>query len=78
MESDGRLKSTKRKNMANPLDKKLNLTLGELVKIIILFGGIYIGGYKVYTEIKSLNKNISILLNKTAYIETIFKEAEGK
>jgi len=63
--------------MENPLDKKLNLTIGELVKIIILFGGIYIGGYKVYSEIKNLNTNIGALLKKTTYIEKIFKEAEA-
>jgi len=42
-----------------------------------LFGGIYVGGYKVYSEIKILNQNLKTLLEKTVYIETIFKEAEG-
>jgi len=63
--------------MDNPLEKKLNITLGDLIKIIILFGGIYVGGYKVYSEIKILNQNLKTLLEKTVYIETIFKEAEG-
>ena len=64
--------------MTNPLDKKVNLSLGELIKIGFLIGAIYVGGFKGYILLKETNSLLKTVQGELKYIHTIFKEAEGK